>query len=402
MDARTNTAKWNEKSKKWRIKVQRDGKIKEFTCSTPGRKGQRICNAKADKWLKERTFNDNTTVENLHKLYLEKKKDLVGTSRYKNICAYFNKWILPYIGKKKFAKLREDDLQDILDLMYKEDKSAKYIKEVKGILLDLLKFARKRNITRLIPEDLRVNPKAKRKEKDSLQPDDLYTLFNSDKTTYNGKEIQDPYINVYRMYVVTGLRRGELIALEKDKDILNSPVIPYFNKKIINVNNDTFLRVNKSINEYNELTVGKTKNAYRYEILPNIALKIIKDEEQLLKERHVISKYLFPNLNGNHLSPQGISNSFKRYAKHNKLSRTTLHELRHTFISLNSEDIEDETMLEIVGHANTRITENYKHIVVDRLSKASSSIDERMENVLEYGKNLKTCSKTWSLNKKWI
>ena len=399
MDARTNTAKWNEKSKKWRIKVQRDGKIKEFTCSTPGRKGQRICNAKADKWLKERTFNDNTTVENLHKLYLEKKKDLVGTSRYNNIRSHFNKWILPTIGKKKFNKLKEDDLQNVLDVMFKKGKAAKHISGVKDTIEDFIKFARKKDITRLVPEDLRVNPKAKKNKRGSLQPDDLHTLFTNDKTIYSGKEIQDPYINVYRMYVVTGLRRGELIALEK-KDLLNSPVINYFNKKIINVNNDTFLRINKSINEYNELTKGKTANAYRYEILPKIAIEIIEQEEKTLKENHIISKYLFPDLNGGHLNPQKISNRFKKYAEYNNLSKHTLHELRHTFVSLNVEDIEDETMLEIVGHANKKITENYKHIVVDRLSKASSSIDERMENVLEYGKNLKTCSKTWSLKTK--
>ena len=59
-------------------------------------------------------------------------------------------------------------------------------------------------------------------------------MFNN-KTTYYGKEIRDPYIYIYRMYVVTGPRRGELIALEKEKDILNSSVIRYFNKKIINV-----------------------------------------------------------------------------------------------------------------------------------------------------------------------
>ncbi|WP_294465551.1 tyrosine-type recombinase/integrase [uncultured Anaerofustis sp.] len=399
MDARTNTAKWSKKYKKWRIKIQRDGVPKEFTCTTPGRKGQRICNAKADKWLSERTFNENTTLEHLSVSYLEKVKDLVGTSRYKNICSQFNKWILPYKGKKRFSKLEEDDLQDILDKMFKEGKAAKHISGVKGTIEDFLKFARKKNITRLIPEDLQINPKAKREKKDSLQPDDLYTLFNNNKTTYYGKEIRDPYIYIYRMYVVTGLRRGELIALEKEKDILNAPVIRYFNKKIINVNNDTFLRVNKSINEYGELTEGKTENAYRYEILPQLALDIIKDEENFLKENHVISKYLFPELNGNHLKPQYISSRFKKYAEYHKLSCDTLHELRHTFVSLNDDDIEDETMLEIIGHGNKKITKNYKHVVVDRLSKASNVIDERMQDVLEYGEKLKKCSNVWSLKK---
>ena len=104
-------------------------------------------------------------------------------------------------------------------------------------------------------------------------------------------------------------------------------------------NNDTFLRVNKSINEYGELIEGKTENAYRYEILPQLALDIIKDEENFLKENHVISKYLFPELNGNHLKPQYISARFNKYAEYHKLSCDTLHELRHPYVKPTTKNI---------------------------------------------------------------
>ena len=53
-------------------------------------------------------------------------------------------------------------------------------------------------------------------------------------------------------------------------------------------------------------------------------------------------------------------------------------------------------MLEIIGHGNKKITKNYKRVVVDRLSKASNVIDERMQNILEYGEKIKKCSNVWS------
>lgn len=363
MDARTNTAKWNEKSKKWRIKVQRDGKIKEFTCSTPGRKGQRICNAKADKWLKERTFNDNTTVENLHKLYLEKKKDLVGTSRYNNIRSHFNKWILPTIGKKKFNKLKEDDLQNVLDVMFKKGKAAKHISGVKDTIEDFIKFARKKDITRLVPEDLRVNPKAKKNKRGSLQPDDLHTLFTNDKTIYNGKEIQDPYINVYRMYVVTGLRRGELIGL-KWSDFKKS-------------NNYTLMEIKRSINENREITEGKTSNARRKQILPQIAINILNEQKKLLKKHKIISKYVFPDIDtGDFITPDRITRRFNNYVKYNNLNeKITLHWLRHTFFTNLYSTIEERILKEMGGHADKMDTGIYVHPTEAQLLNASKSVE---------------------------
>ena len=55
---RTNTAKWSESRKLWRIDVQRDGVQKSFYSSVPGRKGQRECNAKADRWLDQGKKSD--------------------------------------------------------------------------------------------------------------------------------------------------------------------------------------------------------------------------------------------------------------------------------------------------------------------------------------------------------
>lgn len=48
---RTNTAAWSKSRARWELSVQRDGVRRKFTCTTPGRNGQRECNRKADDWL---------------------------------------------------------------------------------------------------------------------------------------------------------------------------------------------------------------------------------------------------------------------------------------------------------------------------------------------------------------
>lgn len=62
MGKRTNTAVWSDKYKRWQVNVQQDGKRRSFYSSTPGRKGQREANAKADAWLDNGIENTSTRV----------------------------------------------------------------------------------------------------------------------------------------------------------------------------------------------------------------------------------------------------------------------------------------------------------------------------------------------------
>ena len=62
---RTTVAKWLENYGRWQIKVQKDGVRRTFTCSTPGRAGQRQCHAKADAWLDDNITDTNARIEML-------------------------------------------------------------------------------------------------------------------------------------------------------------------------------------------------------------------------------------------------------------------------------------------------------------------------------------------------
>ena len=121
MGKRVNTAKWN--GKRWRIDVQKDGVRRSFYSSKKGRTGQREANSKADKWLDNNLINQNVKVYELSKKYIEQKALNVGISRIKNIKAMFNVNILPILANKKVSSLSEQDLQDVIDVMYKKGKA---------------------------------------------------------------------------------------------------------------------------------------------------------------------------------------------------------------------------------------------------------------------------------------
>ena len=109
---RTNTAQWMEKYNRWQIKVQKDGVRRTFYSSTPGRKGQREANAKADAWLDDGIQGGNLRVEAVYPQFVASILSANERERAKDMGRLY---LLPAIGRKRVESLREDDFQTILD-----------------------------------------------------------------------------------------------------------------------------------------------------------------------------------------------------------------------------------------------------------------------------------------------
>lgn len=152
-------------------------------------------------------------------------------------------YIQPVIGVFRMNKLTEGDLQAVIDLAYSKNNLAdKTLRDVRGCLLNWLKWCRKRGKTSLHPEDLTIPAGAKKSEKRIVSPDGLKTLFSCSTTLWRGKPTEDFYIHAYRFAVLTGLRPGELRALEDKNDIQGTRVT-----------------VRGAINVHDEATQGKNK-----------------------------------------------------------------------------------------------------------------------------------------------
>lgn len=357
MYTRTNTAKWLPKYNRWQIKVQKDGVRRTFTCPVPGRKGQIECNRKADTWLHQGIVNERTRVVDLYESFIKEKSIHVGTSRLNNIRSYFKARIFPYIGRQRVSALTEQDLQDILNDMYLKGYSFHTISDTKSMLVEFIRFARKNNLTTMTPENLFVSKKASRGIKKILQPEDLTILFTEDTTMMYGKIISDPLIHAYRLLVVTGLRRGELLGL-KWSDIREHTIT-----------------IKRSINEYGEVTEGKTENSQRTIPLTDLAQAILD------KIPH-IDDYVF----GREFNPPYLLSRYKVYAEFHDLSARTLHELRHTFISMVDSDMPLNVLKDVVGHSDTMNTvTQYGHVVNGEIEKAGDIINEKFQKWVTNG-----------------
>lgn len=355
MKERTNTAKWLDKQNRWQIAVQKDGVRKTFTSSRPGREGQREANRKADDWLASGVCGTKLHLSELHESYMEQLKIRTSQSNWRPQESRWKTWIDPRIGHLKADALCDGILQKVIDYAYNNGKlSKKYLQSIRADMVSFCKYLRKMKVTGFVPEDITIPKGAPVGVRNILQPEDIVTLFSVDTTIYKGKLVKDPYINAYRLEVLTGLRPGELRGIMRN-DFKQGR-----------------LEVRRSINEDNEITTGKNENAIRSVYLGEIAEAIVKD--QASKSNGL---YLFQMP-----TTETYRKFFQRYCKANGIPKTTPYELRHTFVSL-AQSLPEGWVKQLVGHSKSMDTFGvYGHAVSGMDRQITSALDGVFTSIL--------------------
>lgn len=378
MDNRVNTASWSEAKGRWRIKVQRDGQVREFTSSTPGRAGQREANAKADKWLAEGTDQrlERKRVSGALKDYLAYLEELTYSKRkasgnlgvktgdslaakygsYRSDACYLLTWMEPAIGNKMISNLRDGDIQRILDKAAAEGKAQKTVCRIRGAMSAFLKWSRKNGYTKYRMEDVDTPRNARPSKKRILQPSDLQKLFANNLNMWDGKTAFEPYIYAFRFQVLTGMRPGEVIGL-RWSDIT-----------------DDEIHIKRSINVDGEQTKGKNNNAQRTIYL----FPLLK--QQLQAQKLYTGKdtgYVFCIKSSNDYSLH-----LRRFLEFNDMTVLSPYELRHTFVSV-IQQLPELTVKSLVGHSKAMDTEIYSHEMQGYGQKTANNLENIFGEILE-------------------
>lgn len=356
MKKRTGTATWREEEGRWRIKVQKNGKQKCFYSSTPGRTGQREANAKADAWLDEGIKNGKRKVSDLYAEWLAELALSTGTSYVEQCEKYGRYYLLPIIGDIRIEDLTEGDIQKAIDTSYKhraikkkkvmkgsnKPLSKKTISTVRAAAKRFVKWCRRNKYTSLNPE-LTIPKDARVGKKEILQPDALRILFTVDTRTWFSKRIFDDYIYAYRFAVATGLRPGEVVGLWYG-DIKKNTV-----------------NLRRSINQHKEQTTGKNENSVRSFDMGQQAREAYEAQVQLLKSKGVQLNYNTPLFQIP--CQRSLARRWEKYQDCNGIApRTTLYELRHTFVSIEAGQLTEGNLKLLVGHSKNMDTlGTYQH-----------------------------------------
>ena len=346
---------------------------KSFTSSVKGRKGKHAAEAKADYWLEQGTAD--MRFDKAWEAFLAHIKRDTGTGNYINVERCGRLYLLPTLKNKKLHMITRNDWQSCITAMTeldvenssrKKSLSERTCKNAISNISSFLSFCESENwrispIKKALSIPAAATPT---KEKKVLQPDDLKTLFSDPVMPYRGKLEPAFYIHAWRFYVVTGLRRGELAGL-KNEDIGKT------------------LTIRRSINNLGEETKGKNENARRTMMLTGIALDILADQRAMLDRMGIESDWVFPDKYGERSDPNLIYKHWVKYREHHGI-KCTIHELRHTFVSINKVDMPIELLKSIVGHSVSMDTIGvYGHEIDGEKELAAQYVDSAFAKLLQ-------------------
>lgn len=293
------------------------------------------------------------------------KLNQLSDSSYVRKLNTYNQICTHYMADMEIQKISEDDLKDFLIYITKYSNSV--IGKIYGVVNNTFKRAVRKNIIKYNFLDDKMEfckPKSNRKDKNvhGFTIDEQKKFINAiiNDTSYK-------YHYQFLLSLYTGMRMGEINALDKDLDI-------DFDNKIIHV------RRTLTKNTEDKTVMGsytKTKNGIR---------DIVMDEqvEFILKE-YINKGYqpntenlLFFNVKKNTYYTTGqINMVFKRFCEHYNIGKgydVNQHMLRHTFATRCIEaGMPANVLSKIMGHADIRTTLEIYCDVFDNYEKQHSN-----------------------------
>ena len=298
----------------------------------------------------------------------------------------YNKNISPVLGNRNISKLVKSDIQMLIDKA--SDSGYKYERQnkIKVILSDMIQRAIEDNLAVINPVKgvkLRNDKEIKAK---SLTGDEQNTFFAYCQSSF--------YNNLFNVAVNTGLRPGELFALNVDTDI---------NLK------DGYIDVNKTLvyQKYLDDTrktfhiePPKTKQSYRRVPINSACWKYLERQIEL---KNIVSKkrpkeqndFLFVTKFNTPLNSVIYSDAIKAVVRQINLTRDignqfddfSGHTFRHTFATRCFENgVDGKVVQAYLGHATLSMTMDlYTHVTDDKSSlDIEKIVPNSHEKVVEF------------------
>jgi integrase len=309
--------------------------------------------------------------ENWLDIYVKPLKKQATYNQYESI---YRKHIKPIIGPYRISDIKSLDIQRVISAMNKSSLSSKTMKHAKTIMSCAFIAAHKK--AKIIPEnpvqDIEI-PVKQAKQRKVLSLEDLSKLFKAME--------KSRWIWSIKFILITGMRRGELLALKWTD-------IDYGNKRI-------------TIDESNSITgLGDTKSSkVHYVPLSNKAIEYLKKQTTMLKKESnpiTINKDLsikgdlkgteylvFPTEKGKMIKPNTYYHTLCHYAKKAGI-KATPHCLRHTFVFMSRNTLSLKEIQSILGHDESTTTlDIYGDILNESTDKTAEQIDSIFAKVDE-------------------
>ena len=274
------------------------------------------------------------------------------------------KHIIPKLGQIPLDKLTANDLQQFYAKLKREGRLIRTELYGEGVSDRTVWSCHTRIRTALDQavrdKLLRTNPAADCK----LPPQnakEMKVLTREEMQRFLIQAREEGYFELFLPELATGLRRGEVLALQwDDLDFVTGA-----------------LRIQRQVyRSHGELVISepKTKAALRTIVLPPSLVAVLKEYQQ-----GVVSRWMFPSpaKEDSPLDPATCRKRLQTILEHAGCKKVSFHALRHTFVSTALESGMDvKTLSTLVGHVSAKTTLNiYSHITDEMRQAAAAKID---------------------------
>ena len=174
---------------------------------------------------------------------------------------------------------------------------------------------------------------------------------------------------MFYLELVSGLRKGELVALRWDDLDVKSKTISVSRQYVRNPDGSL------------ELTRPKTENSIRLVSIPQTAVDLLIQEHN----KHPDSPYLFPSpITGELYHPDSVVNLHKKILKDAGLPHIRFHDLRHTFATTALQNgVDVKTVSSMLGHYDAGFTlHTYTHATRQKQDEAAQTMGSFMAQVM--------------------
>ena len=279
--------------------------------------------------------------------------------------------IIPQLGKIPLCQLTQKDLQQFYAHLKKEGRLVRTEQFGKGLSDRMVRMCHAKcraALDQAVQENLiRTNPAIGCK----LPPKrgrEMQVLSRQELQRFLMQAKADGYFELFLLELTTGLRRGELLALQWDDLNLETGELQ-INKQAYRTKEDGLL-----------ISQPKTKSSIRTVSLPPPLLNILKEYRE-----GVNSRWMFPApvKEDSPLDPAYIRTRLHLILEHAQCKQIRFHDLRHTFATMAlGSGMDVKTLSSMLGHVSAATTlDIYTHITNPMRSEAAAKIDQRIAKV---------------------
>lgn len=388
------TIYYSEKLNKWvgqfTVGIKDNGKLNRQSVYGNTRKEVKEKMTQKLAEVQNKTFIDKNdiTIAMLGEQIIENKfnANIITESTYSRSIGTFNHIKNSDIADIKIQKITSIDLQDFIN--NKKELSNSYINKIYQMLNNIFTEAIKRNVILKNPLINVIKPKSARQDKE------VEALTIEEQKAFVKQLENEQYKNIFLIALHTGMRIGEILALQpEDID---------FKNKFINIDNTL------TKNKLGKIKVGETTKTYN----STRQIPITSILEPIL--RNSITNYipnknnlLFCHSNGSVIAHNTINTQFKKICKNAdikvitvkkkkgkdlkgkdiivnlKTSTVNTHMLRHTYATRCIEaGVPAPVLQKLLGHKDISITLNTYTTVFNKFK------EDALNNYIKYIENI--------------